>query len=446
MGTHHKPISAFFRIQLSHWFTLSAAGAIVLGAWFWLMPRGFPLAHPRTLANVAFPLIGSIACISACVACATRNRLAAPLCSCLPGIGLGLAAGCLALFPRSMLSLKILLLSVVLAYLLIAYVTFWLCGRRVPSRASTGHCIITAGFFITVGGAWALTQRAPSPSTRPLNAAPPPAREIEGDVRPVSIEFRNGKSNLFIQPSLVFRSLSPDGFWTLFAPLGRSWIPPTTYVADRRRLDHITTWCDLESDNFSHLNTFTELEFNADGEISISFSPCPDDRIKVQRAGYPFGKPARFAYLGADGIFRIVEASSAEKGPFTVLASGACPADHALELTLYSRDTPAFILQFDDFLAQCSKELSPTAGWRVPQNSIQFALDDEDNTRAFVFLSLASTSVGRGFDSVGHRRGIYRNQMHVRKAAPLSGDPKSAGSPPASTKPNASTPPAPPSP
>jgi hypothetical protein len=36
-----------------------------------------------------------------------------------------------------------------------------------------------------------------------------------------------------------------------------------------------------------------------------------------------------------------------------------------------------------------------------------------------IWITLAGTSVGRGWDSVGHKQGIYRNQMTIES---LNGD------------------------
>jgi len=50
----------------------------------------------------------------------------------------------------------------------------------------------------------------------------------------------------------------------------------------------------------------------------------------------------------------------------------------------------------------------------VPENSIEFSRDSENPKSAVnVFITLASTSVGRGVDSVGHAAGVYRNEMRV---------------------------------
>jgi hypothetical protein len=42
---------------------------------------------------------------------------------------------------------------------------------------------------------------------------------------------------------------------------------------------------------------------------------------------------------------------------------------------------------------------------------------------ATLFITLASTSVGRGFDSVGHTSGTYRNRMRIQ-TAPLRHSPR----------------------
>ena len=66
-----------------------------------------------------------------------------------------------------------------------------------------------------------------------------------------------------------------------------------------------------------------------------------------------------------------------------------------------------------DWAVQCSKQLSPTGGWGLAENSIEFSLRGEDERQAVFYFTLASTSAGRGFDSVGHRAGIYRNRMKI---------------------------------
>lgn len=409
--------SIFRKVQWSHWFVITAVATVVTGRWLWATPHGFPVSHPRTLANLVFPFLAFMGFLSASIACGKRKPIAVALTAALPAIGLGLALGCLVLYPRSMMTLKIAILATGLAYLQVSYSVFWwTVGKGIAAQSSLA--LFTA--FMTVGICWAATQRAALPSTVPLNVPLPSVPAIAHHCQPSSSHFRNGSSQLYVQPFLEFHSLSPDRFWTLFAPKrSDAWVPETTYSELQRDENNtLTTWCQLEADNYSHLNSFTQLEFSTTGKLSVSFSPCPDERITIHASDYPYGNPARFAYLGADSMFHIVEASSGEKGPFTELASAPCDRNHALEVTLYSNQQPVFVIRFDDFLTQCSLDLSPTAGWGVPQNSIQFSLADDDPETAYLFFSLASTSVGMGFDSVGHQRDTYRNRMTVNIKAP----------------------------
>jgi hypothetical protein len=129
---------------------------------------------------------------------------------------------------------------------------------------------------------------------------------------------------------------------------------------------------------------------------------------------YPFGRPARFAYVDEARRFRVVEASSGEKGPFRVLAEGRLEPADPLEIRLYDDDRPIARIRLLDWSAQASTRLSPTAGWGVPENAIEFSLSgNEPTSPASLFITLAGTSVGRGWDSVGHAAGKYRNRITI---------------------------------
>ena len=68
-----------------------------------------------------------------------------------------------------------------------------------------------------------------------------------------------------------------------------------------------------------------------------------------------------------------------------------------------------------DWARKASAQLSPAAGWGVPENAIEFSLGHRGGRgEGFVFITLAGTSVGRGFDSVGHAPGVYRNAMTIK--------------------------------
>jgi len=104
----------------------------------------------------------------------------------------------------------------------------------------------------------------------------------------------------------------------------------------------------------------------------------------------------------------VVEAQSAEKGPFRTLCQGKA-GDAPLLSTLYDAEHPVCRLRLDDWARQASRQLSPTAGWGVPVNAVVFSrFDDHPAAAVWLWMSLASTSVGRGCDSVGHVPGTNR--------------------------------------
>ena len=122
----------------------------------------------------------------------------------------------------------------------------------------------------------------------------------------------------------------------------------------------------------------------------------------------------QLAYLGEDLAFHVVRARDAEKGPFAELATGHLTRDEPLTIEIRPRsDTKAdrgCRLVFKDWSAQVSTEASPTAGSGLPQNSIQFFARDNES---LVVLALAETGPGRGYDTVGHAAGTYRNRLRV---------------------------------
>jgi hypothetical protein len=82
---------------------------------------------------------------------------------------------------------------------------------------------------------------------------------------------------------------------------------------------------------------------------------------------------------------------------------------------LYDLGRAVFEVTLDDWSAQCGVQASPTAGWGLPVNAIEFSLDGEsDRSAGGMWITLAATSVGRGWDTVGHGAGGYRNRVKVR--------------------------------
>ncbi|HRI18649.1 MAG TPA: hypothetical protein PL196_09015 [Burkholderiaceae bacterium] len=151
----------------------------------------------------------------------------------------------------------------------------------------------------------------------------------------------------------------------------------------------------------------------------MRFSAAPGIDIDVLPSDYPTGRPARAAFLDEGGDLHVVEASSGEKGPFHPLAEGHLGRDAPLAITLADAGRPVCKLTVVDWASQSSTDLSPTAGWRVPQNAIELdRLGDEEAAPVAISFTLAATSLGRGYDVVGHRDGVYRNRIAVEPLAP----------------------------
>jgi hypothetical protein len=351
-----------------------------------------------------------------------------------------------------------LLLSVVPLLLALALVRT--VERGVPGRRPPGAGMWAAGAAgLMLGGAFAGSQQSAPADTRPLNELPPVAMVVETDAATpdarsirigdlAQVQPADGLVNVFagrrmigVQPVLTFVSRSPDRCWTLFAPRTLRNGPPRRLLSTTRSTDDVVDVrlrddCDsalrltrssgsavdvvsfttLAAPVYSHLNTVTELTLTGHRRLSIEFSPCPGRRIEVEPMDYPRGRPARFAYLDAARVFHVAQATSAEKGPFHDLASDTLRRDQPLAMTFFDQDVAVFRVTMDDWAAQLSTAPSPTAGWGVPVNAIEFSLQgDKPTSAAGVFVTLAATSVGRGFDSVGHSAGTYRNRMRIER-------------------------------
>jgi hypothetical protein len=323
-------------------------------------------------------------------------------------------------------------------------------GRR---AANHQRKLLLAAALLGASLPW--TQRAPAPDTRPLNAPMPAAIASPGSVESLLTEFSNarlrvhprdgsltvqaGSLRLSIEPVLRFFSRSPDGCATILAPPAMRNGPDLvlqSVVRDANRLflsyraDYeailrvdpgaeggpvrVEAMARLPHPVFSHLNAFCDVRVSGSRQLAISFSPCPDTIITVRPADYPTGRPLRLAYRDAQGGFHIVEAASGEKGPFRELGQGRLERSQPLAITLHDRGVAQARVVLEDWPAQVGTALSPTAGWGLPVNAIEFSLQgDEPGATASIFITLAGTSVGRGWDSVGHRAGTYRNRMRI---------------------------------
>jgi hypothetical protein len=393
-----EPASVARRAASWWWLAVIVVHLALAVIWWWMMPAGFPLSHPRFWLHRVIPFVLVAFAIPFVVPRAKSLRPA--LLVAIPATYLGAAIAGRVLFP---ITLQRYWLVPLVAGLVLAVV--WALEHRARWRRS----IAVALPGIALGSFLAIAHRAPLPSTHPRNAPFPSQVDRESQ----SIAFDAGAIALDVYPVLTFISRSPDRCWTVLSPSHdgseRSTLATRT---DERGTLHVESFTEVLEPVYTHLNSYTSIAVGGYRRLFLAFSPAPDARIEVLPADYPAGRPARFAYVDADRVFRVVQASDAEKGPFSTLASGRLAPADPLSITLYDGEAAVARITFDDFAAQASTELSPTAGWNVPQNAVEFRLV---GTFANLFITLAGTGVGRGFDSVGHAPGVYRNRMRIER-------------------------------
>ncbi|HVW02308.1 MAG TPA: hypothetical protein VHB77_18285 [Planctomycetaceae bacterium] len=425
--------------------------AQVAGAalWWWISPGGFPLGHPRFWSNRALPVAVLVVALVGLVGRSWSNYslFRAALVALVMLWTAAVVSGC-AVFPVSAVRFA--------APGFAGVVALW--GASVLELVKTERrersSMCAAAFLAALAGVclpW--TQRAGDPETHPSGAAGAPLATEAGEttlpiLQPLgggasmvpadgSLQF-DGPVALHVRPLLTFESVSPDRCWTILAPRSAAPAPPLL-VSGKATAEGVTciyrglakeslqverdekterylveATADLEHAVFSHLNIYSEVAIRGTAPLFLSFSACGDVRIEVRASDYPVGRPRRFACLDAGERFRVLEARSGEKGPFRTLAEGTLQRGEPLAITVWNGNEAAYRLTWSDWSTQASTALSPTAGWGIPENAIEFSLVDDGAARsANIWMTLAGTSIGRGWDSVGHAPGVYRNRLSI---------------------------------
>lgn len=446
--------------------------SLLVGAigWISLMPRGFPAGHPRFWLNVIVPSISIAFVLGVGVLVLLRRwNVVHPVnLHCALWL-IPAACGGLVAFPRSgwLPAAGLVFVSLLLV------MQSWQKVFQNPGRRNWVEVlliyVLTLPMISTIVVVPRLL-RGPPAGTQLVEydeiavtgaglSDVPNAFNV-GDVarlytRTGDVAVTLDRYSLTIAPMLTFQSVSPDRCWTILAPRSlrraqhrelsvfkdvdgrlladygssggngvradaalevhapKSSQALVSVTADTRVPD-TSTWHD--NGVWSHLNSFCQLYFSGHRKLQIAFSPCADAPIDVVPFDYPVGRPARFAYLDADEMFHVVEATSGEKGPFRTLASGPLKRGEPIWLTFIDTGVPVMRVGLLDWASQLDTQLSPTAGWGVPVNAIEFSLEgDSPTSPAAMYVTLAATSVGRGWDSVGHAPGTYRNRVVVER-------------------------------
>ncbi len=402
-------------------------------AWF-LLPHGFSLGDPLAWANGAGLAVLAAASLAGWAG-ALRGRQG-PLRAAAwlwVGVWLGLACALPLVFPVT--GPKALVLA--LGGLAWAGLALVLAKR---GRGRLGLACLVWGAIL--GAQQVHARRGSDPGTRPAN--PTPLVELpQGPLGPVagaSVDGAGwvrlalaGRARLELDPVLRFHSRSPDRAWTILA--GRAAHRRQPFLLERVGRAEGVVQCafggerpgvvqvrslsgprlSLESRRtlsapvYSHLNHAWAAHVHGPrGRWWIRFGESEPQEVLPH--DYPIGRPARFATLREPDRLELVEASSAEKGPFKTLAVSEVRGP--IRLTVGCGDATLVRLTLEDWAGQASLQRSPTAGWGLPENAIEF-WRDEGGTGVWISASYAATSVGRGWDSVGHAAGTYRNRILI---------------------------------
>jgi hypothetical protein len=418
--------------------------ALAVG-WWMLTPKGFPPGHSRFVLNSVLPPVTVlVVCLGLFGLIRKRPRISATVLLCLSLVWAVAAVTAKIVFPFSFRNLwwpgfAAGALGMICSWRLIR-------GYPLPRAAIPG--IVASAF---VGVFVVSSERPPAASTEPVNEEMTTADSytqqerthdsrvpVTFDAEGARLDVQAGPLRLTCDPLLTFDRVSSDGFWSIFArrPPERSALQPVSgahssfwHYSDRSTVllrnsvapvaADLTANTPVDHDTFSHLNSYCVLEVSGHTQLSLSFSPCPDVLIDAVESDYPVGRPARFAFLDEARIFHVVEATSGEKGPFHPFASGQLERGAPLTISFHDQRKLAATVTLNDWSAQVSTDLSPTAGWGVPMNAIEFQrIGAPESAPVMIWITLAGTSVGRGWDTVGHRAGMYRNRIRIEAPGP----------------------------
>ena len=422
-----------------------------------LLPHGFALTDVHLWSNTVVPgaavLVTAVAVVRYLFLRSSPMLLGVLVAAAAGGWLVAIATGG-TLYPASMPASRLAAPAVVA--LALVTLAWWSKERVVVSAVA----LVAGG---ALGALEVFAQRAAEPSTRPAGGtlAEVQGEAVSDDAATGQIVVPCGKGKIRVNPMLTFQSRSPDRTWVLLAPAqdlrkqralthytktanglrasytddGESTLVVTKDKSGAVDIEALTR---LSAPVYAHLDTWTTIHLSFDA--TVSFGPTGPTRFSFEPADYPTGRPMQLAYLGEDLAFHVVRARDAEKGPFAEVATGHLTRDEALTIEIRPRgdkedekeETPkpkgkgkskgkdkkdqdpdrdrGCRLVFKDWSAQLSTEPSPTAGSGLPQNSIQFFARDNES---LVVLALAETGPGRGYDSVGHAAGTYRNRLRV---------------------------------
>lgn len=421
------------------WLLVFAAHVACAVAWLWLMPGGFPSTSQHYAPNQLLPYVPIALALVALFARGRFALLVVPAIQLMfPMFWMACAISARLTFPESIGG------SWNVAFMLSSgLVILWVRQHR---RAFPKLAPLFALPAIWAGWVVPPTQRALPPATQPSQEAlfdvpvggrTPSLIKLGKDAQlhpsDGRLVVRRGELVVTVQPLLTLAERSPDRFWTSLAPQEDKPRPTRMPVAtakdglrwklsfrdeDRSVLDaglrgsvvELDARSSVPRDVYVHGSQLAEVTLQGHRAATVTFSAIPGRRIELPGPS----RPACFAYLDQAEQLHVVQAAKHRAGPYTELAVGPLKRGQPLGLTIHDTDGPAFLVTLDDFSAQASTQLSPTAGWGVPVNAIELSrVAEPEGSPIAITATLAASTIGRGSNSVGISAGVYRNRMSV---------------------------------
>lgn len=413
-------------MRFASWTSVLSLGLCAFGAsvTLWRRPTVFPPSHPlfwATTATVVALWLVTVVSFAAALRAWPRLSFAMGL---VPGVLLmsGSVAGRF-VFPMTEGTYFGAPFSVGLLWVVTAYRAFRELGARQRLAVVAASMV-----WVPLGAVQSMARAPPEVGTAPLLAELPAsgARELEGVTVTGDghVQVACGRGVMTIGTLLRFQDASDDGFWpiTRTPTVLRAMEPPALDGPLRRaslsleRIDGgvlIGAATLVPKKTASHLSRYSDVTVTGLTAPSLRFDVTGAVELPLLPFDYPKGRPAHFAALTPEGELVAWRGTSAEKGPFVELARGKVARGAPVTMTLLEEGRPQCSVTWEDFTAQADVTLSPAAGEGVPVNVIQFGRPATDESRVVVIVSLASTGVGQGMETVWHAQGVYRNRVVV---------------------------------
>jgi len=349
--------------------------------WWWLAPHRFPVTTRPFWLHDVLPVV--LLTLSLLTLRWPGARVV------LAGLWAGLATAMLGLFRAE-------------ALLFVAFASMWGALDVAMAWEHRDRRLAGLGLLIGCGGAWAM-------GAGPSGTTPIPGVVLDDLPGPARHVAHHGAVDVHVVPHLQVLDASRHGFQTLFGPRPDP-VPARMVVKKGEGSTTIVAASELETERFAHLSPYSQVGVGPVEEPVLRLEPCGDVPIAVRPRDYPFGMPVRVAVVDAERRFRVVEASSAEKGPYTTLCEGHLGPDDALVVEVHDGDVPRVRIEWLDYARQLSTRPSPAAGWGMPENALLFWRDGDG---VVLVPSLASTGTGIGWASATLSAGVYRNRMVI---------------------------------